>query len=70
MKAKYKRGKKIQSIADFENSKATYFRVLFGNKEKTLHHAFLESWQYHTLNLFIRNGWVFEADPIKEEKDG
>ncbi len=68
-KRKYKRGKLIESIADFEKSRSTYFIVLFGqNKERTIHWAFLVSWQYYTLSLFVRARRVYEADLIEEVK--
>ena len=66
MARKYKRGKQIKSVAEFEQSKSKWFWVLFGNKEKTIHFGFLISWQYQLLYKFIRNGWIFEA----ERKDG
>lgn len=68
MKAKYKRGRKIESVGDFEKSEARFYRVCFGNNERTKHRGFLEAWQYHTLELFIRNGWVYEADAIETDK--
>ena len=69
MKAKYKRGKKIVSIGDFEKSHATFFRVRFGKDELTRHRGFLESWQYHTLHSFIHGGCIYEAER-KEQIDG
>lgn len=69
MKAKYKRGKQLRSVADFENSKAECFRIRFGDKEKTLHRGFIDSWQYHYLRCMIKYGRVFEADPVMEEKN-
>ena len=68
MKAKYKRGKRIKSIEDFAKSKAKYYKVIFGNHELTRHRAFLESWQYHTIELFINGRRVFEAEPIQQEE--
>lgn len=65
MKAKYKRGKQIRSMCDFEHSNANWYKVLFG-EERTKHRGFLESWQYHTLEMFIKNGRVFEA-VLKED---
>lgn len=62
MKAKYKKGRKIVSVGDFERSSSTFFRVLFGGKERTIHGGFLESWQYHTLHSFIHGGCVYETD--------
>ena len=71
MKRKYKRGKQIKSVGEFEQSNATFFRVRFGEKEKTIHYGFLESWQYHTLSLFIYRGCVFEAEAnLIESKEG
>lgn len=67
-KPRYKRGKPIKTVADFEKSGSTWFRVLFGKDERTKHRAFLTSWQYHTLEVFIRRGWVFEADPTDDNE--
>ena len=66
MKAKYKRGNRIRNISEFERSKALWYRVQFGCKEKTIHRSFLESLQYHTLELFIRSGWIHEAVEISK----
>ena len=60
-KPKYKQGKQICSMADFEKSECLYFKVKFGNKIQTKHRAFLISWQYRTLKMFIDRGWVFET---------
>ena len=68
MKAKYKRGRKIESVGDFEKSEARFYRVLFGKDERTKHRGFLESWQYHTLWIFIHKGCVHEADAIETDK--
>ena len=67
MKAKYKRGRKILCVGDFEKSLATYYRVRFGAKERTIHRSFLMGWQYQTLSCFIGRGCVYEADPTEEE---
>lgn len=67
MKAKYKKGRKIESVGDFEKSQATYFRVRFGENEKTLHRSFIESWQYHTLYVYIHyGGRIYEAEPCAD----
>ena len=65
MKSKYKRGQKIVSVGDFEKSNATFFRVRYGNNERTVHRGFLQSWQYYTLHSFIHGGCIYEA----EERD-
>ena len=61
-KPKYKQGKRIMSMADFEKSECLYFKVKFGNRIQTKHRGFLISWQYRTLKLFIDGGLVFEAE--------
>lgn len=66
-KPKYKQGKQIKTVADFSKSNNTWFKVNFGNRQKTLHRSFLISWQYRTLELFINRGSVYEADNIKGE---
>lgn len=61
-KPKYKQGRQILSIADFAKSDCEYFKVRFNNSLlQTKHRAFLISWQYRTLDIFINRGWVFEA---------
>ncbi len=67
-KPKYRLGKQIKTIADFSNSKCTYFKVYFGNGYKTKHRAFLISWQYRTLETFINRGHVFETETIIHPK--
>jgi hypothetical protein len=64
-KAKYKQGRKIESVADFEKSKCTYFKV----HGKSTHRAWIESWQYRVLKMFIQSGAIYEADLIEGEKD-
>ncbi len=63
---KYSQGKPIRSVAEFEQYDGTFFVVKFGNRGKTIHRAFLISWQYGFLKKFIEQGWVFEA--IKDDK--
>ena len=64
---KYRRGKQITSMGGFEQSTCTFFVIRFGKDERTRHRSFVESWQYHTLQMFIRHGDVFEAERIEEE---
>lgn len=64
MSSKYKKGKKIESVGDFEKSHSLWYKVIFGANERTKHRGFLESWQYHTLDMFIRSGWVYEAEQV------
>ena len=58
----------IRTVAEFSNSESTFYVVLFGFQEKTKHRAFLISWQYRTLEKFINDGCVYEAELIVHEK--
>lgn len=62
---KYRTGKQIRSIAEFDQSECKHFRVKFGDKIQTKHRSFLISWQYRTLLNFIQRGWVYEAETIQ-----
>lgn len=65
-KPKYKKGKPIRSIDDFEKSKAMYYKVDFGGmNSRTIHRAFLISWQHKMLRDFIYGGRIWEAE-LKE----
>ena len=66
-KPKYKIGRQICSIAEFDDSDSRFYIVFFGSKPKTLHKSFLISWQYQLLRRFIVNGKVYEAELIAEE---
>lgn len=66
-KPKYKNGKLIHTIGEFENCQSLWYRVRFGGKYKTLHYSFLQSWQYVTLKRFITHGNVCVAEKIEEE---
>lgn len=63
---KYKKGKKIRSISEFDQSECKYFKVFFGdtNSLQTKHRSFLISWQYRTLLIWIERGWIYEANHI------
>lgn len=63
-KRKYHRGKQITSMGSFEQSTCTFFVIRFGKDERTRHRGFVESWQYHTLQMFIKRGDVYEAERI------
>ena len=69
MARKYKRGKQIKSVGEFEQSKSLWFMVRYGVEEKTTHYGFLISWQYHLLERFIKAGRIFEAER-KDSEDG
>lgn len=63
-KSKYKPTTQLHSVADFERNQSMWYKVHFGKNFKTIHRSFLESWQYHTLDLFIKRGWVYIAEHI------
>jgi len=69
-KRKYKKGKPIRCFAMFEESNCRFFIVTYGGdlKGKTTHRAFLESWQYHTLDVFMQRGWIYETVRIEDEQ--
>lgn len=62
---KYKTGKQIRTVADFENSERDFFMVTYGNRTTPCHRALLISWKYRTLKLFIERGWIYEADSMQ-----
>lgn len=59
-KAKFKDGKTIRSVAEFEQSQKMWFRW----RKKTVHRAWLESLQYRGLKHYIELGTIREADDI------
>ena len=62
-KPKYKIGKKIETVADFEKSTCTFFKIGI----KTYHRGWLESFQYRVLKNYISSGNVHEADLIESD---
>ena len=68
MAKKYKRGKQIKSVCEFEHSKSRFFIVLYGNKEKTTQRGWIVSWQYSYLYFAIKAGRIFEANLIDQCK--
>lgn len=67
---KYKQGKQICSISDFDKSCSLYYMVHFGAKNvQTKHRSFLMSWQYRTLLNFIIKGLLFEAERMELEHE-
>lgn len=61
-KPKYKIGKKIETVAEFEKSACTFFMIGI----KTYHRGWLESFQYRVLKNYISSGNVHEADLVEE----
>ena len=63
-RTKYKQGRKIESIEDFEKSTASWFKW----HNRTKHRKVLECQQYQALKGFIKSGCIYEADLIEECK--
>ena len=57
-KSMYKRGRQIESIADFDTCESEWYKW----RDKTVHRSVLISLQYRTLLLNIANGVIFTAD--------
>ena len=68
-KSKYKVGKPIRSISEFDQSECKFFKVFFGSNARTLHRSFLMSWQYRMLLEKINKRTIFEANLMEAEKD-
>ena len=65
---KYKEGKIIRSISDFDQSESKFNIVHFGNKPKTVHRSFLIYQQYIVLKRWIERGMVFAAERIENDR--
>ena len=61
----YRKGKQIRTVAEFEQSRCSWFVVKYGSTEKTTNIGWIESWQYHMLKGLISEGRLYEAE--KEE---
>lgn len=68
VKRKYRRGRRIRSVGEYEKSPAMFFRVLFGDTERTIHRGFLSAWQYHVLEAFTHRGWIWEAELMDDNE--
>jgi len=66
-KRKYKPTNKIESLADFERSNATWFEVSKGGR-KMWHKGALISLQVRTLQTFIGLG-VYECEKLEEQTE-
>ena len=60
-KPKYKKGKKIKSISEFEKSTCNWFKWY----NATRHRKVLECLQYRCLKQFIKSGCIYEAELIE-----
>lgn len=67
---KYKQGKRITSLQEFEKSDCSMFEVRFGGCDsKLLHRGFLESLQMRTLKTWLYSGRIFETIKVKQEEN-
>lgn len=64
---RYRKGKQIDSIAEFEQSKSQWFVVKYGAREKTTHIGWITSWQYRMLKDCINAGRLYEAEMEEQE---
>ena len=65
MKPKYKQGKRICSISEFDACESTWFKW----NGKTSHRSVLMSLQYRTLLGLITRGFIYIAERRQDEID-
>lgn len=71
MKGKYKRGRLITSLDDFDKCESDYYKVLFGadgSRERTMHKGYMVGWQFHYISCMIHGKKVYEAVLQREDK--
>lgn len=61
-KSKYKKGRKIASVCDFDTCESMWFKWF----DHTKHRSVLESLQYRTLKNAISKGVIFIAEKKTE----
>lgn len=64
---KYERGQRIKNMSEFSRYTGTYYIVKFGEKYRTLHVGFVQSWQYRYVYNLVRAGRVYIAKKIKKK---
>lgn len=64
-KAKFKAGKRIESIGEFEQCPNAWYKL----RGRTVHRSFLMSQQYRTLFWMIMRGELYEAEYTPEAWD-
>lgn len=73
MASKYKRGKRIRSISEYEISTKLNGQKMFWiqctPQGYVRHVGWIESWQFSLLKMFIENGYVYEAILKEKEND-
>ena len=69
-KAKYKRGRLITSLDDFDKCQSKFYMVLFGadrKNEKTMHKGYMVGWQARYVRDMIYDKRVYEAVRMEGE---
>ena len=66
MASKYKRGRKIRSVGDFEKSNERFFWVWYG-KPMVRHRGWLVSQQFHQLEILIARGMYVAKERNTDE---
>lgn len=66
-RAKYKLGKRLTSIEEFDNSDRAFFIIRFRDALGTRSRTIVEGWQYKTVKAYIEKGHLFEADKVVQE---
>ena len=62
MRSKFKRGKQLLTVSDFDQCESTWYIVYYdGIHPRTRHRSVLISLQYRILMNYIRRGAVYEA---------
>ena len=62
---KYKLGKRLTSVAEFDQSTKQFYIIRFGDALGTRSRKIIIGWQYKTIKDYIENGHLFEADEVE-----
>jgi hypothetical protein len=65
-KRKYKKGRKINNMSEFAESRKEFYVFEKNGATYTRHRLFWTSWQYRTLEKTIQNGCLYEAERMEE----
>ena len=66
-KRKYMKTNMIRTLAEFENSKCMWFEIHSGSNMRMWHRSALLSLQVHTLQTWLKGGYVYETKEIKRK---
>ena len=68
-KRKYMKANMIRTLAEFENSKCMWFEIHSGSNMRMWHRSALLSLQVHTLQTWLKSGYVYETKEVKKKED-